>query len=831
MEFERKNSDSQNQNNSNLIINEILQSMNSQKTSNNNLNNSSGNSKSTSHINSLAESPNTNINLQNKGQITPNSNRNLNFISNNVTNTISNNTISNLNPNNNHNSSINSLLTASNNLLNNSMQQTGNLNPNNLNSSNNNNSNNNLSNQLGLQLTSPRHNTSNGQISAGSNISSNTLHMNNAVNGLLKNPVINPAININNLSSVSSNSLTSPLNNLNNSNDLKASIAKLPQLTNPINQTKPMQILNNRIHTSQDSGNLSMPDHLNLAQQLPSPANSNPNNKNNIRQLNPFNSARNNNFITSSINSNNNNNNNSNMEVDTLPPSNNNLTIEQIANQIINNKKDNTMNNSPGGTNLNFNINTTNNSNINLSNLTGINLLGAHNNVSSLPTLSNGPDDLLNNFGANSHLNNVSGLNLMSSNNNLPSLGSNNNLPSLGGSGLLNNSNGNSNGGNNQLFPTAMTHPVARASPTTIRWLLKNFEPANGISLPRAVMYQHYCLHAKENGLETVNAASFGKLVRSVFVGLRTRRLGTRGHSKYHYYGIRMKPDSVLHDKILPGFNNHSGNSNNLDNSGCTYGQRQNTNLTNNPIDVRTTIDLEQVREDNLMTDININLPINGNSNNFNINDFTGSNLLSGQTNSLPNGLNNLLPNGNGNLNNNNNNNGNTMSSNSPDTQGLSSPEDMNMQIDGNSNNHQQVTIASGLISLANATNNSCNNNNNNNNSNNNHNDSFDMMKNNDHHNQSNNNMMNNEKSDQNSFNLQINNNSSIDLKIEADNNSNTGLLNTSFLKDNIPECLDNKEIDIKFRVYAHEFVDCVVNLKFTALRLGHKNGKLYFNS
>uniref|UniRef100_A0A8C7X7Y1 Transcription factor RFX3 n=1 Tax=Oryzias sinensis TaxID=183150 RepID=A0A8C7X7Y1_9TELE len=39
---------------------------------------------------------------------------------------------------------------------------------------------------------------------------------------------------------------------------------------------------------------------------------------------------------------------------------------------------------------------------------------------------------------------------------------------------------------------------------------------------------------------------SFGKLIRSIFMGLRTRRLGTRGNSKYHYYGIRVKPDSPL---------------------------------------------------------------------------------------------------------------------------------------------------------------------------------------------------------------------------------------------------------------------------------------------
>lgn len=52
--------------------------------------------------------------------------------------------------------------------------------------------------------------------------------------------------------------------------------------------------------------------------------------------------------------------------------------------------------------------------------------------------------------------------------------------------------------------------------------------------------------HCNEHKLDAVNAASFGKLIRSVFTGLRTRRLGTRGNSKYHYYGIRVKPGSHL---------------------------------------------------------------------------------------------------------------------------------------------------------------------------------------------------------------------------------------------------------------------------------------------
>lgn len=65
--------------------------------------------------------------------------------------------------------------------------------------------------------------------------------------------------------------------------------------------------------------------------------------------------------------------------------------------------------------------------------------------------------------------------------------------------------------------------------------------------------------HCNEHKLDAVNAASFGKLIRSVFTGLRTRRLGTRGNSKYHYYGIRIKPGSSLVNVVVD--EKPSGNS------------------------------------------------------------------------------------------------------------------------------------------------------------------------------------------------------------------------------------------------------------------------------
>lgn len=40
-----------------------------------------------------------------------------------------------------------------------------------------------------------------------------------------------------------------------------------------------------------------------------------------------------------------------------------------------------------------------------------------------------------------------------------------------------------------------------------------------------------------------LNPASFGKLVRVLFPGLKTRRLGVRGESKYHYVNFSLKED------------------------------------------------------------------------------------------------------------------------------------------------------------------------------------------------------------------------------------------------------------------------------------------------
>ncbi|XP_050710718.1 DNA-binding protein RFX2-like [Eriocheir sinensis] len=86
---------------------------------------------------------------------------------------------------------------------------------------------------------------------------------------------------------------------------------------------------------------------------------------------------------------------------------------------------------------------------------------------------------------------------------------------------------------------------ATRVSPATVQWLMDNYETAEGVSLPRSTLYNHYLRHCADHKLDPVNAASFGKLMHGVFLGTASSD-STRGNSKYHYYGIRIKPSSPL---------------------------------------------------------------------------------------------------------------------------------------------------------------------------------------------------------------------------------------------------------------------------------------------
>ncbi|KAI5461104.1 putative cephalosporin C regulator 1 [Mariannaea sp. PMI_226] len=62
-------------------------------------------------------------------------------------------------------------------------------------------------------------------------------------------------------------------------------------------------------------------------------------------------------------------------------------------------------------------------------------------------------------------------------------------------------------------------------------------------SVPRGRVYANYASRCATERITVLNPASFGKLVRVLFPGLKTRRLGVRGESKYHYVNFTLVDD------------------------------------------------------------------------------------------------------------------------------------------------------------------------------------------------------------------------------------------------------------------------------------------------
>lgn len=78
---------------------------------------------------------------------------------------------------------------------------------------------------------------------------------------------------------------------------------------------------------------------------------------------------------------------------------------------------------------------------------------------------------------------------------------------------------------------------------TVIR-LRKVCKPAK-TSVPRNRVYSKYATRCGTERVIPLNPASFGKLVRVIFPGIQTRRLGVRGESKYHYVDLALDDDEV----------------------------------------------------------------------------------------------------------------------------------------------------------------------------------------------------------------------------------------------------------------------------------------------
>ncbi|KAK4241269.1 RFX DNA-binding domain-containing protein [Achaetomium macrosporum] len=73
-------------------------------------------------------------------------------------------------------------------------------------------------------------------------------------------------------------------------------------------------------------------------------------------------------------------------------------------------------------------------------------------------------------------------------------------------------------------------------------WISQTCSTGKG-SVPRGRVYANYASKCATERITVLNPASFGKLVRVLFPGLKTRRLGVRGESKYHYVNFQVKEE------------------------------------------------------------------------------------------------------------------------------------------------------------------------------------------------------------------------------------------------------------------------------------------------
>jgi len=79
-----------------------------------------------------------------------------------------------------------------------------------------------------------------------------------------------------------------------------------------------------------------------------------------------------------------------------------------------------------------------------------------------------------------------------------------------------------------------------------VDWIKQNFYEHPTGSVSRSSLYEAYKTMCESIESQPMNMATLGKHIRTLFPGIITRRLGNRGNSKYHYYGLSATRDSMI---------------------------------------------------------------------------------------------------------------------------------------------------------------------------------------------------------------------------------------------------------------------------------------------
>lgn len=73
----------------------------------------------------------------------------------------------------------------------------------------------------------------------------------------------------------------------------------------------------------------------------------------------------------------------------------------------------------------------------------------------------------------------------------------------------------------------------------TINWVRSHLEHDSTVSIPKQDVYDDYTAYCEQINIKPLSTADFGKVMKQVFPGIRPRRLGTRGNSRYCYAAMR----------------------------------------------------------------------------------------------------------------------------------------------------------------------------------------------------------------------------------------------------------------------------------------------------
>lgn len=87
--------------------------------------------------------------------------------------------------------------------------------------------------------------------------------------------------------------------------------------------------------------------------------------------------------------------------------------------------------------------------------------------------------------------------------------------------------------------------------------LMKTVRVSENSVCPRNVVYSRYVDICKKHGVNQICNAAFGKLVKVFYPGIKTRRLGVRGSSRYNYCGIELIVNDTSRENETFGSTSH----------------------------------------------------------------------------------------------------------------------------------------------------------------------------------------------------------------------------------------------------------------------------------